>query len=121
MYSHPKCSHEDDFENPRDAEEAGEWIPWIFGSTANMLFGSLIFLNAIYIGLETDLSKGGSGTLWICIESAFLLAFTVEIILRFRYHPYMPLGDSQARSFCFNKWNAFDSCIVFVGIINATY
>lgn len=111
---------EDDSDDPKeDGEEVGEWIPWIFGHTANMLFGGLIFLNAIYIGLETDLSNEGSENAWICVESIFLIAFTVEIVLRFRYHSNMPLDDTQARvPFCFNLWNVFDTLIVFVGLLD---
>lgn len=91
---------------------------WIASSAANMLFGSVIVVNAIYLGLETDLKDNDDSLSvdtaawlpWFFAESVFLTIFTVEIMLRVRADGAQALRD---------PWNLFDLVMVTLGILDS--
>mmetsp|Transcript_28371 Transcript_28371/g.61737 ORF Transcript_28371/g.61737 Transcript_28371/m.61737 type:complete len:552 (+) Transcript_28371:86-1741(+) len=77
----------------------------------------LIFLNALMIGIETDVDfenqSGEVQTLWAVQEYFFVIAFTVELMLR--------IWASGIMEFAFTGktilWNYFDSVLVLLAIL----
>lgn len=93
-------------------------IHWVHTPNANAIFGTAIFLNAIFLGLESDLKpsendlrgKERSAWLpWFLVECAFCTIFTVELMLRIR--------ADRCRTFR-DPWNVFDVILVSIGIID---
>lgn len=87
---------------------------WIRTPGANSFFGVVIMINAAFIGVETDSNgpeadyKIDSG-FWFGLETAFLVIFISELILRFR--------ADRCRMFL-DAWNLFDTAIVLLGVID---
>jgi len=80
----------------------------------NLTFGSLICLNALTIGLETDANKGGNTSgWWYFIEVLFSLAFLVELVCRVQAHGPNYFTDPNERG-----WNLLDATIVTTSIVD---
>lgn len=86
---------------------------WILSNQANVVFGGVILLNAVYVGIELELRSPSSDTDiepgWFTVESLFLFTFLVELLLRVR-----ALRDQVMRDW----WNCFDTALVVLGIID---
>eukprot|EP00929_Paragymnodinium_shiwhaense_P004053 TRINITY_DN10477_c0_g1_i1.p1 TRINITY_DN10477_c0_g1~~TRINITY_DN10477_c0_g1_i1.p1 ORF type:complete len:517 (+),score=134.47 TRINITY_DN10477_c0_g1_i1:112-1662(+) len=72
--------------------------PWVDRARFELMFCGVTVLQAISIGLETDLDPrpADRGWLWIILEFLFLCAFWTEIALKFRVHgKYWPLYSTM--------------------------
>lgn len=67
---------------------------------------SVIILNAVYIGVESDFSDEESGNLaWYMCEVFFTLFFLAELVLR--------IVAARTLRICFSdSWHVFDTCLV---------
>eukprot|EP00927_Polykrikos_kofoidii_P028328 TRINITY_DN24765_c0_g2_i1.p1 TRINITY_DN24765_c0_g2~~TRINITY_DN24765_c0_g2_i1.p1 ORF type:complete len:768 (-),score=131.31 TRINITY_DN24765_c0_g2_i1:152-2455(-) len=88
--------------------------PWIRSSFASFLFGSVIILNAVFIGIETDLNRedvehNAPKIFWFVAESCFLAIFIIELLLRL---------CADGLSMFLDLWNVFDLIIVLVGVVD---
>jgi len=104
-----------------ELEEGDETsLPWIFTTQANLVFGGMILINAVYTGIETDYDQDVPRMFWLCCESVFLVIFGVELILRHKYHMWMPKqADEEHVGFFKHTWNVLDLVIVLAGVIDA--
>eukprot|EP00927_Polykrikos_kofoidii_P035531 TRINITY_DN3009_c0_g2_i1.p1 TRINITY_DN3009_c0_g2~~TRINITY_DN3009_c0_g2_i1.p1 ORF type:complete len:750 (-),score=56.35 TRINITY_DN3009_c0_g2_i1:237-2486(-) len=89
---------------------------WIASPVANMVFGSVIAINAVYLGFETDLRTdeglvvdSNTWLPWFICDSLFLCIFTVELSLRVWSEGMATLRD---------LWNLFDLVMVTLGILD---
>eukprot|EP00929_Paragymnodinium_shiwhaense_P044793 TRINITY_DN22973_c0_g1_i1.p1 TRINITY_DN22973_c0_g1~~TRINITY_DN22973_c0_g1_i1.p1 ORF type:complete len:828 (+),score=223.52 TRINITY_DN22973_c0_g1_i1:154-2637(+) len=89
---------------------------WIRSSFASCLFGTVILINAIFIGFETNYNRPDvisteevevSEQFWFVTESVFLVIFITELALRFQADGCGMFTD---------LWNLFDFSIVFLGV-----
>lgn len=79
----------------------------------NIVATCLIIANAVYIGLETDLNPEGKlGAVWLGLDVTFATLFSVELILRIK--------GTGGMKFIKDPWNAFDTILVFMAILDAT-
>eukprot|EP00916_Digyalum_oweni_P011836 GHVL01019656.1.p1 GENE.GHVL01019656.1~~GHVL01019656.1.p1 ORF type:complete len:479 (-),score=64.49 GHVL01019656.1:157-1593(-) len=79
---------------------------WIHTDTANIVFASVIVLNAIFIGVETDYSQQDSfDTAYYSISCFFFLTYLLELILRI---------EAERLVFFVILWNLIDFFIVIV-------
>jgi len=74
----------------------------------------VIFINAIYLGIETDLNRAKSlketAVGWRIIENSFCIYFTVEILCRF--------AAFQRKADCLKDgWFVFDSSLVVLMVV----
>lgn len=87
----------------------------IIGSTRfNGLIGFVIVLNAVFIGLDTDLNKGEEATpeekgAWLSAEVIFTLIFTVELSIRL---------VAERAYFFRDAWNDFDLVLVTTALVD---
>lgn len=74
---------------------------------------SIILLNAVYIGMETELVDDGSdlSMAWYLAELAFTFIFLVELFLRIA-------AARNTREFLGDSWNVFDSILVAISCID---
>lgn len=74
---------------------------------------SLILLNAVYIGLETELVDDTSevSVVWYLTELAFTIIFLLELLLRIA-------AARHLREFFGDSWNMFDFFLVVVSCID---
>jgi len=86
--------------------------PWIQTPQADTIFGLVILLNAVFIGI--DVEWGGDDFNWWSwtVESCFLLVFLAEVILRIRAEMPRPL-------LFFDAWGIFDFTVTLLGIVDA--
>jgi len=87
---------------------------WIRTPGANSLFGLVIMVNAAFIGVETDFNGPEAesrvdSSFWFGLETAFLVIFMSELVLRFR--------ADRCRMFT-DGWNVFDTAIVLLGVVD---
>ena len=59
-------------------------IQWINSMEASLIFGFVIFANAMYIGYEVDNRPKDSGDFWFMMDSLFTGIFVLELALRVR-------------------------------------
>jgi len=87
--------------------------PWVNTTSGNMFFGIIILLNSAFIGVDIEVSgsDGEAQPYMVAIESLFLVAFWVEIILRVR--------ASGPRAFCGSRWGPFDVICTLLGSLDA--
>jgi hypothetical protein len=73
--------------------------------------GTLIFFNALAIGLETDLPDLCP---WDTVENVFLAIFMCELVVKMYIHPqaFMSVYHDDF------QWNLFDMCVVGVGVVD---
>jgi voltage-gated sodium channel len=83
---------------------------WIHSNQASFIFCSLIVINAIYMGLEMELAPQPPTKPWEVADYAFLVLFTIELLLRI---------VAEKRSFIDSSWNWFDFAIVSVSVVDA--
>lgn len=122
---------EDDPDNPRASQRirnsviyklmgmeknmTAEKKSWIETTQADVIFGSAILLNAIFLGISVDNAKAGvqtgiNWTNWI-VESVFLVVFVLEICLRVQ--AVMP----QWTKF-FDYWGMFDLFVTVLSLVD---
>lgn len=85
------------------------WIPWIDSQRFQGLSGVVIFLNAILLGVETDVET----LAWFYVEQLLLCFFTFELLARiFRHRRDFFRSEDEW------VWNTFDFCIVAGGVVD---
>jgi len=93
-------------------EEESELEMMLSSNCFQVTMAGLILLNAVVIGLETDVT---SFPYWDTIENAFLIVFTAELALKLY---------SQGIAFYFSfrnvdlSWNVFDVAVISLGIVD---
>jgi len=95
-----------------ECEGAGEKSEefWIHTPGAQMIFDSLIVLNAVVVGIETDhRADADNGAGWIFIECVFLSLFLLELCLRVR---------AERAAWILSPWNVFDALLVAIGAVS---
>eukprot|EP00400_MALV-I_sp_L67-5_P000018 gene18-393_t len=95
-----------------DEDDAGAVTHFVDTTKFNVAIGLAIILNAIFIGLETDLGPTDTEIdkrfTWYVIEFVFTLIFFVEMILRQYYH-----GLDYFKS----SWNLLDFSLVVIAVL----
>lgn len=92
-------------EESQESQEA-----WIHTMMAQMIFDSLIVLNGVVVGIETDhRAQDDNGAGWLFIESLFLSLFLVEVCLRMH---------AEGEEWFFSPWNIFDAVLVAIGTVS---
>jgi len=79
-----------------------------------LLFSLVIILNAIYIGVETEIKTEEKQEFpdgWWYAESSFLVVFVIELVLR--------LVSQSLRNFFRDGWNDFDFLLVASGVVDS--
>lgn len=91
---------------------AGRW-PWVEHIYVNIFFGGLIMLNSACIGIDilTQQEDGSSHIVMVVLESFFLAAFLVELVLR--------IGNRGCKFFCLDFWGPFDFSVTMMGAVDA--
>lgn len=89
----------------------GRGGPWIHSTAASMLFGFIIFLNAVMLGIETDAHPDPDefSMVFFACDSFFNSAFVLELFLRLRADRWL---------FWCDAWNIFDFALVLVGVVD---
>jgi hypothetical protein len=93
-------------EAKHEASQIAEWRKF------DSFFGFFLLLNGASIGVQVELNQRMPGQIaastWRRLENAFLLIFTIELMLRFWI---------MGRGLCkqFDWWVVFDSVVVFLG------
>lgn len=89
---------------------------WIHTPAANIIFGSVICINAVFLGIEADHNNSEeenttspSQLAWFICDSVFLGIFTFELLLRF---------VADLCSMFRDPWNVFDFLLVAMGILD---
>jgi hypothetical protein len=82
---------------------------WINKPTTSLGFGALILLNSFFMAIETEYPE--PKPFWIAVEIAFIVIFSVEIILRLQ---------SERKYYFLDAWNWLDVCVVSFGILGAS-
>eukprot|EP00928_Gymnodinium_smaydae_P049904 TRINITY_DN33512_c0_g1_i1.p1 TRINITY_DN33512_c0_g1~~TRINITY_DN33512_c0_g1_i1.p1 ORF type:complete len:285 (+),score=64.65 TRINITY_DN33512_c0_g1_i1:164-1018(+) len=103
-----------DKELRRKANTGGEEPPepWIRGDRADMIFGTIIILNALFMGVDAEYGQdaGFPSAFW-AIESVFLILFGIEITLRL-------LAERPTYRNYFDTWGIFDFSVTVLGCID---
>lgn len=82
----------------------------IIGNTRfNGAIGFIIILNAVFIGLDTDLNTGVDQGAWLSCEIFFTLIFTMELAIR---------SFAERLYFFRDAWNDFDLVLVSTALID---
>ena len=81
---------------------------WTDGKAFKLVFITLVCVNGILIGIESDHANENDATIWQAIEAFFLTAFVVEIIFKLVGFGYLFFTDS---------WNVFDFVIVGISVV----
>jgi voltage-gated sodium channel len=81
---------------------------WIDSAQSSIVFGALIIVNCIVIGVETDLMSKENEAIFIALECAFLAIFSAEIGMRAR---------SEKARFLKDSWNWFDMVVIGLGLL----
>jgi len=82
--------------------------------SASIFFGVIIMINAVFVGVEIEVTRENSGSVvLVCfiIESAFLILFILELCLRLR-------AASSMRAACSDCWNIFDFALILPGVLD---
>jgi voltage-gated sodium channel len=78
---------------------------------ASLIFGFVIFVNAMYLGYEVDnRPKEDTTGFWFFVDNLFTLTFVFELLLRIR-------AEGPLRTFS-QRWNQFDGLMVFMAIVD---
>lgn len=85
---------------------------WVHSHQADLLFGGVITLNAIWLGLETDARTDDNekNAIWLVSDSLFNSVFLIELFLRIR---------AERQQWAMSLWNIFDAGLVAVGVIDS--
>jgi voltage-gated sodium channel len=86
---------------------------------ANAFFGGVIMLNALFIGVETDLrdtelESSSEWLTWFVLDAAFLIIFIVELSLRL-------CMLARLRDAYRDYWNIFDTTFVVLGVFDTFF
>jgi len=100
----------------KDITKDDKNMPWIHTAQAEAIFGGVVFMNAIWIGIDIEFSTGGFNWGFWCTESAFLVVFIIEILMRVRAETMLEDGRWY---YYFNKSGLFDFFIVAFGCLDA--
>mmetsp|Transcript_49350 Transcript_49350/g.141906 ORF Transcript_49350/g.141906 Transcript_49350/m.141906 type:complete len:747 (+) Transcript_49350:1-2241(+) len=84
-------------------------LAWVESGLFQSVVGMIIILNAVVMGLETDINFG----LWGVVEQIMLLFFVCELALRLRLRGWTFLTDTEDRN-----WNILDLGIVASGVVD---
>ena len=76
---------------------------------ASLIFGFVIFANAMYIGYEVDNRPKDSGDFWFMMDSLFTGIFVLELALRVRAEGW--------KTFTI-RWNQFDTVMVVMAVFD---
>lgn len=98
------------------SDDSQQRVVWIKTTQADTIFGMVIMLNAVFIGVDveyTAYNEGFSWWLWFC-ESCFLLTFVLEISMRI--YSERP----EFRNF-FDTWGIFDFTVTVLGCIDTWF
>jgi len=78
-----------------------------------LFIGFVIIVNAIFIGLETDMNREDGSLyeddLWFIMENVFVVIFVVEMIIKIWCH---------REAYFKQMWNLIDFCLVMMAIID---
>lgn len=80
-----------------------------------IVVSTCILLNTVVIGLECQDVDNAHGPLWYWLESVFVCAYFVEILLRFAH--YGCLGFFASEDALDRGWNNFDFCTTIFGVV----
>jgi len=94
-------------EQPGDRSEG--MLAWVDSDRFQGLSGFVIFINAILIGMETDIHSW----LWFYFEQMLLSFFTFELVVRIARHGSQFFKNEEDR-----VWNVFDFSIVTSGVVD---
>merc|ERR1719454_1936128 len=90
--------------------DAGGDKAWINTTRANTYIGGVILLNAIVLGLETDLRPSGDRTwYWVILENFFAVVFFIEFLMRLH---------AERWAYFKSAWNLFDLSLVIMTSID---
>lgn len=96
-------------------EQPTENVPWVKTAKSDTIFGMVILLNALFIGIDLEVNDpnadGVNWGLWV-VETLFLIVFLVEIFLRARAE--MP----RPHKFFMTGWGAFDTSVTVLGCVD---
>lgn len=95
-------------------EQAYERLPWTRGRLFNFLVSTVIFMNTVWLGLETDLYEPhiyqDQIDPWKVVNYAFVFFFLVELLIRIYSRAGWP--------FFADNWNVFDFLLVVLSILD---
>lgn len=94
---------------PMEEDEFIGKFAWVESSWFQGLSGFVIFLNAVIIGFETDIST----PIWWYVEQVLLSFFVVELLFRFLRHGWNFFRHEEDWI-----WNVFDFSIVMSGVFD---
>eukprot|EP00746_Dinoflagellata_sp_MGD_P152989 gnl/MRDRNA2_/MRDRNA2_84003_c0_seq2.p1 gnl/MRDRNA2_/MRDRNA2_84003_c0~~gnl/MRDRNA2_/MRDRNA2_84003_c0_seq2.p1 ORF type:complete len:708 (+),score=146.23 gnl/MRDRNA2_/MRDRNA2_84003_c0_seq2:89-2212(+) len=96
------------------AEEEEEEVPWVDGEKFNMAIGTVVALNCVLIGVDTDVNSGLDGQKpsieWQIMDSVFAIIWVCEVVVKVFYHKcgYFRKG-----------WNLLDVFLACVAVADA--
>mmetsp|Transcript_72368 Transcript_72368/g.192930 ORF Transcript_72368/g.192930 Transcript_72368/m.192930 type:complete len:453 (-) Transcript_72368:97-1455(-) len=94
-----------------DEDDDGTEPAFVDKPRFQLIIGLIIILNALFIGLETDLGSRdpeiSQRVVWYVFENIFCLIFFIELMLRFYYH--------QLQYFA-SAWNCLDFALVMLAV-----
>eukprot|EP00929_Paragymnodinium_shiwhaense_P007628 TRINITY_DN111537_c0_g1_i1.p1 TRINITY_DN111537_c0_g1~~TRINITY_DN111537_c0_g1_i1.p1 ORF type:complete len:604 (-),score=164.91 TRINITY_DN111537_c0_g1_i1:156-1967(-) len=119
-----KATEEDDSEDEAfgGQEKKKRRKPFVDWPRFNMLIGVMIAVNAVTIGLETDVQTekirnpdyyDENANLWVLAELFFVVVFTAELIARLYFYRCSFFTGTN------RTWNTADFCIVTVSVLDA--
>jgi len=78
----------------------------------DMFFGTIVILNGVLAYLTTDKYLNEQDTIPYAIESAFLVLFIIEWLIRWRWNPGGFCGVVK------DPWNFMDLCLILMSVID---
>merc|ERR1719341_1108416 len=80
-----------------------------FSRVFTLTTASVICLNAVYLGIETDYGDNGSA-IWSSVDATFTIVFSIELLIRFVL---------ERMAFFKQAWNYLDLTLVLVAILDS--
>ncbi|CAE7235679.1 CAC [Symbiodinium natans] len=98
----------------RSEEKALEKLPWTRGRAFSFIVSSIIFLNTVWLGLETDFYDERNYVdqvdPWRIVNYSFVGFFVVELVIRIYSRSWWP--------FIADNWNKFDFGLVLLSLLD---
>ncbi|OLP96515.1 Sodium channel protein 60E [Symbiodinium microadriaticum] len=98
----------------RSEEKALEKLPWTRGRAFSFIVSSIIFLNTVWLGLETDYyderNYVGQVDPWRIVNYTFVGFFVIELVIRIYSRSWWP--------FIADNWNKFDFGLVLLSLMD---
>lgn len=96
-------------------EQVYEKLPWTRGALFNTVVSTAIFLNTVWLGIETDLHhpevyENQSLDPWTVVNYCFVFFFCVELLIRIYSRTWWP--------FITDNWNKFDFLLVVLSVLD---